>query len=105
MYSRDFSALDDYFAKKQISILNLTELSSETLPFLGRTTLASSSLRGRTSTPVARELLFRLPELVVAVVGGVVGVVVVVVAHSEWLVSCCFVCLISHVVVFLCDWW
>ena len=104
MYSRDFSAIDDYSAK-QISLLNLTELSSETLPFLGLTTLASSSLRGRTSTRVARELLFRLSDLVVAVVGGVVGVVVVVVAQSEWLVSCCFVCLISHVVVFLCDWW
>ena len=79
MYSQNFSALDDYFAK-QISILNLTELSSETLPFLGRTTLASSSLRGRISTRVARKLLFHLSELVVAVVGGVVGVVVVVVA-------------------------
>ena len=53
---------------------------------------------------MARELLFRLPELVVAVVGGVVGVVVVVVAHSEWHVSFSFVCLISHMVVFLCDW-
>ena len=35
-----------------------------------------------------------------AVVGGVVGVVVVVVAHSVWHVSCCFVCLNSHVVFF-----
>ena len=44
---------------------------------------------------MASKLLFRLSELVVAVVGGVVGGVVVVVAHSEWFVSCCFCCLTS----------